>query len=44
MSDENLWFEANKELWNQRTTTHKDSAFYNLKEFKEGKNVLTPIE
>ena len=44
MTNENLWFEANKELWNHRTAVHKDSAFYDLQGFKEGKNVLTPIE
>ena len=38
------YFDANKELWNQRTMVHKDSDFYDLKGFKEGKSVLTPIE
>lgn len=38
------YFQANKDLWNQRTTIHKDSAFYNLKGFKAGETVLTPIE
>jgi len=37
-------FEANKNLWNQRTVVHKDSAFYDLAGFKAGANVLTPIE
>ena len=37
-------FEANKDLWNQRTTVHKDSDFYDLAGFKAGANVLTPIE
>lgn len=37
-------FEANKHLWNQRTAVHKNSAFYDLEEFKNGANVLTPIE
>ena len=43
---ENLdqYFEANKDLWNQRTTVHKDSAFYDLAGFKAGANVLTAIE
>ena len=44
MTNEKRWFEANKELWNQRTALHKDSAFYDLQGFKDGKNVLTPIE
>lgn len=38
------YFEANKELWNQRTVVHKDSSFYNLPGFKNGETVLTPIE
>ena len=38
------YFEANKHLWNQRTAVHKDSAFYDLEEFKKGTNALTPIE
>lgn len=38
------YFEANKELWNQRTLVHKDSSFYDLEGFKKGSTVLTPIE
>jgi len=44
MKDHNQYFEANKNLWNQRTSVHKDSEFYNLAAFKAGENVLTPIE
>jgi SAM-dependent methyltransferase len=44
MKDMNEYFEANKDLWNQRTAVHKDSAFYDLAGFKAGANVLTPIE
>ncbi|TMI65102.1 MAG: class I SAM-dependent methyltransferase [Bacteroidetes bacterium] len=44
MEDHNQYFEANKNLWNQRTAVHKDSEFYNLAAFKAGENVLTPIE
>jgi SAM-dependent methyltransferase len=44
MEDHNQYFEANKNLWNQRTSVHKDSEFYNLAAFKAGENVLTPIE
>ena len=40
----NQYFDANKELWNQRTAIHKDSSFYDVVGFKAGKNVLTPIE
>jgi 2-polyprenyl-3-methyl-5-hydroxy-6-metoxy-1,4-benzoquinol methylase len=38
------YFEANKELWNRRTTVHKDSSFYDLEGFLRGKSVLTAIE
>jgi SAM-dependent methyltransferase len=38
------YFNANKNLWNQRTLVHKDSSFYDLESFKKGANVLTPIE
>jgi 2-polyprenyl-3-methyl-5-hydroxy-6-metoxy-1,4-benzoquinol methylase len=44
MENHNQYFEANKNLWNQRTVVHKDSSFYNLAGFKAGENVLTPIE
>lgn len=44
MQEENIWFEANKENWNQRTRVHKDSDFYDRKGFKNGNDVLTPIE
>lgn len=44
MYDYNHYFEANKELWNQRTIIHRDSEFYNLAGFKAGETVLTPIE
>ncbi len=42
--DNHIYFDANKELWNQRTVVHKDSSFYNLEGFKKGESVLTPIE
>lgn len=38
------FFQANKDLWNQRTVVHRDSEFYNLAGFKSGETVLTPIE
>ena len=44
MIDYNSYFTANKHLWNQRTTVHKDSSFYNLAGFKAGSTILTPIE
>jgi SAM-dependent methyltransferase len=44
MKQHTEYFEANKDLWNQRTIVHKDSDFYNLKGFKNGESVLTPIE
>ena len=44
METNQQYFAANKDLWNQRTQVHKDSDFYNLKGFKNGESVLTPIE
>lgn len=44
MQDYNLYFDANRDLWNQRTVVHRNSAFYNLVGFKNGETVLTPIE
>lgn len=44
MSEHQQYFEANKELWNQRTAVHKDSSFYDLPSFMKGKSALTPIE
>lgn len=44
MENKNQYFEVNKQLWNQRTAVHKDSAFYDLAGFKAGVNVLTQIE
>jgi SAM-dependent methyltransferase len=44
MENYDQYFEANKNLWNQRTAVHKDSSFYNLAGFKAGENVLTSIE
>lgn len=44
MTGNENYFEANRDLWNQRTMVHKDSSFYNLAGFKAGETVLTPIE
>ena len=44
MIDYSSYFTANKHLWNQRTSVHKDAAFYNLTGFKAGSTILTPIE
>lgn len=44
MSQFDHYFKENKNLWNQRTAVHKDSAFYDLAGFKAGADVLTPIE
>lgn len=44
MSQYEQYFKENKNLWNQRTTVHKDSAFYDLAGFKAGTNSLTTIE
>lgn len=44
MNEQQQYFDANKEVWNQRTTVHKTSDFYNLAGFKNGESALTPIE
>jgi SAM-dependent methyltransferase len=38
------YFDSNKSIWNQRTTVHKDSSFYNVEAFKKGESVLNSIE
>ena len=38
------YFKSNKEIWNQRTLVHKDSAFYDLEGFKKGDAALRSIE
>jgi len=38
------YFEENKKLWNQRTTVHKDSSFYDVTAFLKGKTSLNEIE
>ena len=38
------YFEANKQLWNNRTVVHKDSSFYDLPSFIAGKTSLKDIE
>jgi 2-polyprenyl-3-methyl-5-hydroxy-6-metoxy-1,4-benzoquinol methylase len=38
------YFESNKNLWNQRTVVHKDSSFYDVASFLQGKSSLTEIE
>jgi SAM-dependent methyltransferase len=44
MENYDQYFEANKELWNQRAAIHKYSSFYDVAGFKAGVNALTPIE
>lgn len=41
---EEAYFSANKTSWNKRTEIHKDSAFYDLQGFKDGKTSLNKIE
>ena len=38
------YFGSNKEAWNKRTGIHKDSGFYDLASFKQGKTSLNKIE
>ncbi len=38
------YFENNRQLWNRRTSLHRDTDFYDLQGFKEGKSALKSIE
>jgi len=38
------YFDANRNLWNRRTTIHKDSSFYDVTSFLQGKSSLNEIE
>jgi len=42
--DYNTYFEANKELWNNKTDVHIDSEFYDNASFLKGRNTLNPFE
>ncbi len=44
MKNYNQYFDANKDLWNQRTIIHKDSSFYDMAGFKKGNTSLKSIE
>lgn len=44
MKREEEYFLVNKDLWNKKILFHKDSEFYDLKKFKEGKSSLNDIE
>ena len=44
MDNYQSYFEENKQSWNKRTDVHKDSVFYNLASFKQGKSSLNKIE
>ena len=42
MDNQIKYFEANKQLWNQRTMIHKDSAFYDVEGFKKRESTRLP--
>ena len=44
MEDHQLYFNANRESWNKRTTVHAGSSFYDLDSFKRGASSLNKIE
>lgn len=44
MQEYQHYFDENKHLWNQRTVVHKDSSFYDLNSFLQGKSSLNEIE
>ena len=44
MSDNNNYFQINKQSWNNRLQAHLDSEFYDLENFKKGTTSLNEIE
>lgn len=44
MSDNNNYFQINKQSWNNRLQAHLDSEFYDLESFKKGTTSLNEIE
>ena len=44
MKDYKSYFEANRQLWNQRTPLHRQSDFYRVQAFLEGASSLNSIE
>lgn len=44
MKDHKSYFEANRQLWNQRTPLHRQSDFYRVQTFLEGESSLNSIE
>ncbi len=42
--DLSLYFESNRNLWNQKTPVHLSSEFYNMEAFLAGKTSLNTIE
>lgn len=44
MPNHDSHFESNRAAWNLRTELHKGSEFYDVEAWKNGKEVLTPIE
>ncbi len=44
MENYQSYFEDNKAAWNKRTGVHKDSAFYDLAAFKNGRSTLNKTE
>ncbi|SHM98425.1 Methyltransferase domain-containing protein [Chitinophaga jiangningensis] len=44
MENYDLYFAANKKLWNNKTAVHVASDFYNLAQFKAGATSLNPVE
>ncbi|WP_299824003.1 class I SAM-dependent methyltransferase [uncultured Pontibacter sp.] len=44
MEDYDLYFETNRNLWNQKTPVHLASEFYNMQAFMAGQTSLNQIE
>jgi ubiquinone/menaquinone biosynthesis C-methylase UbiE len=44
MENHQLYFDANRTLWDEKTKVHKDSEFYALEKFRKGQTSLQQIE
>lgn len=44
MSSQEIFFEANKVLWNKRAQAHFHSQFYDMESFRQGESSLNSIE
>src|SRR4051812_30558900 len=44
MTGRKQWINANRAWWDERAPSHADSEFYDLEEFRKGRDTLRPFE